>query len=169
MSSDASIVVGWFDGEFFGDPQTPFIWTATDGLQNLNDHIINELGINTGTSQIYSANCISSNGRYIAGYGVDNNTFSGFAYRVDLDASNGLGDLSAMRGIGAYPNPTMDLLSVPVAGPAELSITAADGRTVHRSMVNGDLSLDLSTFSPGVYSLSLRAEGSIRTQRIIKN
>ena len=169
MSSDASIVVGWFDGEFFGDPQTPFIWTATDGLRNLNDYIINELGINTGTSQIYSANCISSNGRYIAGYGVDNNTFSGFAYRVDLDASNGLGDLSAMRGIGAYPNPTMDLLSVPVAGPAELSITAADGRTVHRSMVNGDLSLDLSTFSPGVYSLSLRAEGSIRTQRIIKN
>lgn len=36
-------------------------------------------------------------------------------------------------------------------------------------MVNADLSLDLSTYSPGVYSLVLRAEGTIRTQRIIKN
>lgn len=169
MSSDASIVVGWFDGEFFGDPQTPFIWTATDGLRDLNDYVTNGLGINTGTSRMYTANCISANGRYIAGYGVDNSTFTGFAYRVDLDAANGLGDPSTMRGIGAYPNPTVDLLHVPAAGSAELSITTADGRTVYRSLVNGNTALDLSTYSPGVYSLALQAGGSTRTQRIIKN
>ena len=168
MSSDASIVVGWFDGEFFGDPQTPFIWTATDGLQNLNDYIINVLGINTGTSQVYAANCISSNGQYIAGYGVDNSTFSSFAYRVDLDASNGLIEQLPVRGIGAYPNPTSDLLSVPSPERAELNITAADGRVVYRSMVSGNITLNLSTYSPGVYSLALRSGGTIRTQRIVK-
>lgn len=60
MSADASIVVGWFDGEFFGDPQTPFFWTSAGGLENLNDHINNVQGIPTGAKRIYTANCISN-------------------------------------------------------------------------------------------------------------
>lgn len=36
MSADGSVVVGWFDGQFFGDPRKAFIWTAIDGLQDLN-------------------------------------------------------------------------------------------------------------------------------------
>ncbi len=168
MSADASIVVGWFDGQFFGDAQIPFIWTAADGLQDLNAYLNNVVGIFTGTSRIYGASCISSNGRYIAGYGVDNITFGPFSFRVDLDASNGLSEQPVDHGIGACPNPTSGLLTVQTPARAELSITAVDGRVVFRSMVNGTITLDLSTYSPGVYSLALRYDGSVRTQQIVK-
>ena len=39
ISADGSIVVGWFDGFFFGDPRTPFIWTHENGLQEFNTYI----------------------------------------------------------------------------------------------------------------------------------
>jgi hypothetical protein len=169
MTADASVVVGWFDGEFFGDPQTPFIWTPGGGLQDLNAYLNNELGIPTGTSQIYGVSCISSDGQYIAGYGIDNVTFGPFAFRADLDASNGLTEQFAGHGIGAYPNPTSGILTIQAPERAELSITAVDGRVVFLSMVSGTITLDLSTYSPGVYSLALRSGGRIRTQQIIKN
>ena len=169
MSADGSIVVGWFDGEFFGDPQTPFFWTSAGGLENLNDHINNVQGIPTGTKRIYTANCISSSGQYIAGYGIDNNTFGLFSYRVDLEGANGLGELPNVSWIEAYPNPTSDLLIIQSPQRAELNITAADGRVIFSSFVNGTSTLDLSTYAPGVYSLTLRSGGSLHTQQIVKN
>lgn len=168
MTADASKVVGWFDGELFGDPQTPFIWTEAGGLQDLNTYV-NDLGIATGTARIRTANCMSSDGRYIAGYGMDDVSFTWFAYRVDLDASAGLATASAAKGIMVYPNPTSDLLTVRSDERAELSITAADGRVVLRSLVNGAVTVDLSAFAPGVYALALRSGGILRTQAVIKD
>lgn len=168
MTSDASIVVGWFDGELFGDPRTPFIWTEAGGLQDLNTYV-NDLGIATGTSRLQSALCISSEGRYIAGYGMDEVSSTWFAYRVDLGTSTGLATPYAAEGVTAYPNPTSGLLTVRSDARADMSITAADGREVLRSLVNGAVTVDLSPFGPGVYALTLRSGGTTRTQAIIKD
>jgi hypothetical protein len=75
MSADASIVVGWFDGQLWGDAQTPFIWTKEDGLQDLNTYINTVLEEPTDVYRAYTAESISPNGKYVAGYGVNNNTF----------------------------------------------------------------------------------------------
>lgn len=167
MSADASVVVGWFDGELFGDPQTPFIWTQAEGLLDLNAYV-NGLGISTGTSHMYAAYCISSDGRYIAGYGVDDVSFNLFAYRVDLDAASGLGAPYSVKGVAAYPNPTAGPLTIRAEERAGLCITAMDGRVMMRSSLNGTRTLDLSGFAPGVYSLVLRSGGGAHVQAIVK-
>ncbi|MEO8590943.1 MAG: T9SS type A sorting domain-containing protein [Flavobacteriales bacterium] len=168
MTADASIVVGWFDGELFGDPQTPFIWTAADGLQNLNTYITDVLGFDLGSRQPYTANCISPDGRYIAGYGVDNTLFELFTYRVDLDMTSGVMEAAGANSIKAYPNPTSGIVSINVPERSSLSILSADGSVLLRTSVVGNSTLDLSNYAPGVYTLSLLSGGSLRTQRITK-
>ncbi|MBL0020575.1 MAG: hypothetical protein IPP17_30115 [Bacteroidetes bacterium] len=77
INADGSLAVGRMDvGPW--DPQLPFIWTPSMGLQNLNTYVNDSLGIATGTKRIYSANCLSADGRYVAGYGVDDSTFQYF-------------------------------------------------------------------------------------------
>jgi hypothetical protein len=104
IDSDGSMAVGWFDGQLFGDPQVPFIWTRTGGLQNLNNYIHNTLGLSTGAIQVNAANCMSSNGKYIAGYGVDTSTFNYFTYRVSAIPS-GINEINETPNVSIYPNP----------------------------------------------------------------
>lgn len=163
MSSDGSIVVGWFDGELFGDPRTPFIWTAEDGLQDVNTFVPDPAG-----HHIYTVNTISPDGRYITGYGVGEDGFSPFAYRLDLDFVGGLDERNGTQGINAYPNPVLDAINFMCPTSAELTICSMDGAEVYRSRVNGNVSLDLSYLATGVYSMVLRSEGALRTQKIIK-
>ena len=63
INSDGSIVVGWFDGQLWGDPRTPFIWTPSGGLKNLNSYISNDLGYSTGAIVVNNAFCLSHHHR----------------------------------------------------------------------------------------------------------
>ena len=168
MSADASVVVGWFDGELWGDPQTPFIWTAAGGLQNLNTYMTEVLGITLGDQQASGASCISPNGKYVAGYGIDNSTFSPFAFRLDLGSSAGIRPVAATGVLQAYPNPTTGKLTIKVSKLSDLSIIRADGGLVSKSQVQGDAVIDLSAYDPGVYTFILRSNGSFRTGRVVK-
>jgi len=105
INFDGSMVVGWFDGAFFGDPQTPFIWTSSGGLQNLNTFIYTVWNLSTGPIQVSAANCLSSNGQYIAGYGIDTTTFNTITYRVSAVASVGISEPKQTTNISVFPNP----------------------------------------------------------------
>ena len=105
INFDGSIVVGWFDGAMFGDPQTPFIWTSAGGLQNLNTYIHMVWGLSTGAIQVSAANCMSANGLYIAGYGMDTTTFNFVTYRVSAINSAGINETSQTTEINVFPNP----------------------------------------------------------------
>jgi uncharacterized membrane protein len=166
MSADGSVVVGWFDGQFFGDPRKAFIWTAADGLQDLNTYATAELGVTLGAKQLYTASDISPDGRYITGTGREN--FAMFAYRLDLGGTTGLHASPAIGSLNAWPNPATDMVHFTAPANAVLSITAPDGRLVQHSSVQGEVNLDLSHLAAGVYTLVLRAEGAVRTQRIVK-
>lgn len=165
MSADGSIVVGWFDGMFFGDPRKAFLWTAADGLQDLNTYAINELGIDLGNQQLYTASSISPDGRYIAGTGKVG--FAMFGYRLDLGIGTGVHTASA-SAIHAWPNPATDHVQFTAPANSELTLFAADGRLVRRSMVHGAVLLDLAGLENGVYTLVLRSAADLRTQRIVK-
>lgn len=168
MSADASIVVGWFDGQLFGDPQTPFIWTRTGGLLELNAYINNVLGYPTNNYQVYTADCISPNGQYIAGYGVNNLTFNYFVYRVSLSGAVSINELSTTSGLQVYPNPSNGTVNIEKAGNAIVSIRSVDGKLVYRNEINEKLLLDISSFASGVYLLSVQNSESIQTRRLIR-
>ncbi|MEO5585420.1 MAG: T9SS type A sorting domain-containing protein [Flavobacteriales bacterium] len=168
MSADASVVVGWFDGEMWGDPQTPFIWTAAGGLQDLNTYMTSALGLPASDQRVYVANCISADGRYIAGYGVDNVSFNPFAFRLDVGSSTGVGAVPDAATLQAYPNPTSGTVTMNVAEPSSLSIIRADGALVSKSQVQGNTTIDLSTYATGIYTFILRSNGAVRTGRVVK-
>lgn len=169
MTADASTVVGWFDGQLFGDPQTPFIWTRTGGLRELNEYINNVLGDSTYTQRVYTAESISPDGHYIAGFGIDNSTFTTFAYRVSLVSTpTGINAAAATPLLNVYPNPATNLITLQNAGKAVLTITGADGRVVHRQSVSDRQTLDVSGYAPGVYLLTVQANGITHTQRLVK-
>ena len=169
MTADGSIVVGWFDGLFFGDPQTPFIWTHTDGLQELNTYIRNVLGDSTYTHQVYTADRISPDGNYISGYGVDTSTFTYFVYRVTLSGINSVHEVNQTENIIVYPNPTSNILTVENVSKGDLSITSMDGKVVYKRQVNGNVIIDMSEFASGIYSLTIQTGKSIVTKKVIKN
>ncbi len=170
MNADGSIVVGWFDGQFFGDPRTPFIWTPAGGLQELNDYINNVLGFPTGTHQAYVPTCISPDGHYIAGYGVESSIPTLFAFRVSLPFSpSGIPDVKGTAAINVYPNPTTGLVTIKNTGKVEVTISSMEGKVVYANEINGTLNLDMSNYAAGVYSLTLKTADSIQTQKLVKN
>lgn len=170
MSADASIVVGWFDGQLFGDPQTPFIWTRNGGLQDLNYYVNTTLGFSAGTKQMYTAECISPNGNYIAGYGVDMMTFSYFTYRVNIgNGTTGISNLTPTKTLQVYPSPASESITVANAGKGLLTIQSVEGRLMLKEAVDGNKTIDISNFVPGLYTVTLESLGAIEVQKIIKN
>ncbi|MEM0518640.1 YCF48-related protein [Aequorivita flava] len=70
INHDGSVVIGFFQvGPF--DPNIPFIWTPSGGIQEFNTFITETLGYTMTASPIYVPNAISSNGEYITGWGYD--------------------------------------------------------------------------------------------------
>jgi photosystem II stability/assembly factor-like uncharacterized protein len=70
INHDGSRVIGWFNmGPW--DPELPFIWTPSSGIMNLNTFITETLGYTMNIGPVYSANAMSANGKYIAGWGFD--------------------------------------------------------------------------------------------------
>lgn len=170
MSADAAVVVGWFDGQLFGDPQTPFIWTRTAGLQDLNFYVNTILGYATGTKQMYTAECISPDGNYITGYGVDMNTFNYFVYRVNIgNGTSGIQTINVNDKLNVYPSPTSGNITVENSGKSVLSIISIEGKKMYTSEIHGNATLDLSDYAEGIYLVSIRNGNSVKYQKIIKN
>ena len=168
MNADASVVVGWFDGQLFGDPLTPFIWTHAGGLQEFNGYINNVLGDSTYNYNVYTADCISPDGHYVAGYGVNETTSTYFVYRVSLTGATGIQEANKTAEVKIYPNPTNGLVTVENTGRASITIASMYGKVVYKNEVDGPLTLDLSGNASGVYSVSLQTGRSIQAQKIIK-
>ncbi len=168
MSADASVVVGWFGGMLWGDPLTPFIWTAEEGIQEFNAYINTVLGFTTGDNMVYTADLISPNGTYVAGYGVNTLSFTYFSYRVNLVPSTGINEAAA-NAVDIFPNPTTDFITVETSGKATLSVSTADGRLVYKTQMDRKQVLDISDYSAGVYLLSILSENNIKTGKFIKN
>ena len=168
ISSDASVVVGWFDGLFFGDPQTPFIWTRAGGLQELNGYIRNVLGEWTDTHQVYTAECISPNGNYVAGYGVDTSTFTYFTYRISLNVINGIPQVK-VETLNMYPNPSADNVTIENKENGILIVRDLEGRIIFKDQITGDHVLDISKYNAGIYFITVQSHDIVRTAKLIKN
>jgi photosystem II stability/assembly factor-like uncharacterized protein len=86
INHDGSIVIGYFQSGPF-DPNIPFIWTSTGGMQEFNSFVTGTLGYTMTASPAWVPNSISSNGKYITGWGYDPTIGPWgdlFTYRVEL-------------------------------------------------------------------------------------
>jgi hypothetical protein len=117
---------------------------------------------------VYSAECISPDGHYIAGYGVDNSTFGFFVYRVSLDAYTGVHVAAQAGNTMAYPNPTTGFVTIENAGNATVTIRSMDGKVVQISELNDTGALDLTTCLPGIYTFTIQTGNSLQTRKIVK-
>jgi hypothetical protein len=157
INTDGTIVVGWFDGQFFGDPQIPFIWTPTGGLQNLNYYIHTVLGLSTGTIQVNVASCMSSNGQYIAGYGTDTTSFMLVTYRVG-NINIGMGEISETPAVNVYPNPFSAQTTIDFANDENHNIRIFDvlGKEIKTIDCTGkQLILQKGDLKEGIYFLQI--------------
>ncbi|MCX6275267.1 MAG: T9SS type A sorting domain-containing protein [Bacteroidetes bacterium] len=155
INTDGTMAVGWFDGQLWGDPQIPFIWTSASGIQNLNDYIHNVLGLSTGPVIVNAAGCLSSNGQYIAGYGIDTMSFFYATYRVNAIPS-GVSELSILNEMKIYPNPVTSQLTVRFASDEfhQIKITDLAGKEIRSAEFTGkQITIERETLNAGIYFL----------------
>ena len=162
INANGTIAVGWFDGALFGDPQTPFIWTSAGGLQNLNTYIHSVLGLSTGAIQVSAASCMSSNGQYIAGYGVDTISSNSVAYRVSAVSSAGISELNQTSDITVFPNPFDSQTNIVFAKEqlnTIIKITDIVGKEIETINFTGrQLVIEKAEMKAGIYFVSIEDE-----------
>lgn len=165
LNEDGSVAVGRIQiGPW--DPELAFIWTAADGIQDLNDYATAR-GLNLGNNLLYSANSMSPDGRYIAGYGVDTVTQEFIAYRMSLFT---LGtNAFTTTPIQLYPNPSSDKIVITISGPgSNITICDPEGKIVYRTIANGTTVVDISHLSSGMYFVTTEENGRHRSMHFLK-
>ena len=170
ISPDGSMVVGWFNGFGWGATPTPFIWTATGGMQNINQYVAETLEIDTGDYQIWIANKMSENGKYLSGWGVNPNIGEFgelFTFRLELPEL-AVGEFET-ESATVYPNPVRSNLTI----ASEESITMVEvfnvsGQLLMTETRNGITSIDMSSLSNGVYFVKTHSGSISQTHKIIK-
>jgi photosystem II stability/assembly factor-like uncharacterized protein len=172
MNSDGTIVVGWFDGALWGDPQTPFIWTPTSGLQNLNDFAAS-LGISMGNGSISLPTCMSENGHYIVGFGYDPTIGAWgdyFAFRMELP-SLGVQHYNLDTSSTLYPNPTNGIVTISTANKIDkYEISSVNGQLLKTGSNLEHLStIDISSFETGIYFVKIFSNADSKSFKVIKN
>jgi Secretion system C-terminal sorting domain len=154
VNGDGSVVVGRLRiGPF--DPEIPFIWTPWMGMLDLNAYLNDSLGIATAPLRIYSANCMSADGRYLAGYAVHDSTFQYHAYRVSLPLMVNVASPSEEAIVQIYPNPSTDHITVQHRGPGILQVHHLAGQVLMTQSISGDAVLDVSRFAAGIYGVTV--------------
>jgi photosystem II stability/assembly factor-like uncharacterized protein len=176
INHDGSIVVGWYQsggGPWDPPVYTPFIWTPTDGTQDLNDFITNTLLFDMDGDQVFTPNSISTNGKYITGLAFNENPAPWGEYKTfRLDLSDWL--LSTNDAVKTsyvlYPNPVENILIVESLDTIDtIEIYNLLGQAVINEKVNQlRKEIDMSLLNNGMYLVKVIANGKSTTSIIIK-
>ena len=81
-NNDGSKIVGWYKPSF--NNERAFLWTSTNGLEDLN---IKYSSLLQGNSKLNYAYSISGDGRFIVGWGFNSTTSRTEAYILDTQSS----------------------------------------------------------------------------------
>lgn len=167
LNNDGTLAVGRIQQGPW-DPELAFVWTPDGGIQDLNEYAQATLGLDLGNNVIYSANCMSPDGSYIAGYGVDTVTFDFIAYRMSMEHLDV--HETAEQDFSVYPNPAANMITVDCAGKATVTITGPNGKLIEQINTFGKQKVDLSEYASGIYFISVQSDASQRpkTVRLIK-
>jgi hypothetical protein len=73
--------------------------------------------------------------------------------------------------VSVYPNPAYEFITIRSAHPEHMSveITSPKGQLISSKEMDGTtLQLDLSSFQPGVYFITIRSKDFLTTRKIVK-
>jgi hypothetical protein len=116
-----------------------------------------------------SAECISPDGNYIAGYGIDNFTFNYFSYRLKIgNGTTGVQSVSENDIVKIYPSPSSGIFTVDCAVKGLMTIRSIDGKVVLRSSLTQKQTVDISKYESGLYTVLIESENSLYVKKIIK-
>lgn len=87
---------------------------------------------------------------------------------ITVDQCLGL-DALAENEVSVYPNPTTGLTVIEFPGTFNYVVSDAQGRIVLDGSASEGTKLDLTSFSDGVYQLTIQAENTAITVRVVKN
>jgi photosystem II stability/assembly factor-like uncharacterized protein len=171
ISPDGSIVTGWFNAFMWGDPPVPFIWTATGGMQNINTFITENLGIDQGANQVWVANKMSENGKYLTGWGLNFETSEwgdSFIFRLQLPDVLGTNEFD-LNNITVYPNPVNTVLNVSAVDTVnKVEVYNVRGQLLLSESKSAITSIDMSNLSNGVYFVKTFVGDLSKTHKLIK-
>ena len=126
-----------------------------DITSNLNQFYVPSIGTVTNISAIDPKNWI------INKVGTNNHDVS---FLADLDEEMNV------SSIQLYPNPSNALITIKSAQNCELSIYSTDGKTIANHLIDGNLTLDVSTYRNGNYLFVFKANGRIiDIENVVKN
>lgn len=81
-------------------------------------------------------------------------------------------DETFFNEVSIYPNPVENesIIEFKAPGKREIELFDARGKRLKKRIANNtNLTLDFSSFAPGIYQLKITSEGLIETARIVKN
>lgn len=103
------------------------------------------------------------------GFGMNNPAYFAMDNFVTEETS-GIGNAPVVYAAKVYPNPATDMLVVELNDKTieYVMVTDAAGRLVARMAAEDKLTLNLSTYTPGVYLLTMQGENGMATARFVK-
>ncbi len=167
LNNDGTLAVGRIQQGPW-DPELAFVWTPQGGIEDLNEYAQTTLGLDLGNNVIYSANCMSPDGSYIAGYGIDTVTFDFIAYRMSMETLDV--HETAEHYFNVYPNPATNVITVDCLGNATITITSPSGQIIEQIETTGKQQIDISAYADGIYFVTAQSESNnhLKTMRLVK-
>ncbi len=101
-------------------------------------------------------------------YTDQNNCQNSASSAITVDQCLGVEEWAANQ-LTVYPNPTIGMTQIEFSGSFNYFVTDVQGRTILDGIATDATKLDLSAFSDGVYQLTIQAENTAHTVRIVKN
>lgn len=155
VSGDGSVIVGV---DYNSSGSNAFIWDSTAGMRDLKSVLLSDYGLDLSGWTLYGANAVSSNGRAIAGYGI-NPSGSQEAWLVLLDplqlnwqgTSSGNWDTISNWD---FAHPATYMTDVSINPDTGMTITGPAGAATIKS-------LNIGTVSSGIVTLKLQESGSL--------
>lgn len=172
---DGSIVMGYTitkDGPFAPAIYRPWIWTAKNGMRNLNDFVTNVLGFDMKGDQIFVPTQISSNSKYITGWAFPASTADKIrVFRIELpDNFLATSEPTQTEATKLYPNPVNDVLNIDSKTIIDnVSIYNMAGQIISSTKTNSKtVKVDASKFKTGVYIVKVNSGSESKTYKMIK-
>jgi probable HAF family extracellular repeat protein len=166
VSADGSVVVGWARNAAGQD--RAFRWTAAGGMEDLN---VTYASLLTDGSELYRANAISPDGRYIVGYGYNAAKWRPEAFLLDTRGT-GVEEWSGASRVRlrllpqpAHERVVLELEAAEAAGRVTIAVSDVLGRVVAEPLRGAVLppgvhrvELDVRAWAAGQYTVVLRME-----------
>jgi hypothetical protein len=98
---------------------------------------------------------------------VNGSTGCSSTEKIILGTQAGIGELNGLE-INIYPNPTTAFITVELAGTFVYELTDINGSVIARATANDKEIISLEDVARGVYFITIKADDSIQTVKVVK-